>query len=76
MNKIKIQITLIDLSKKHIIETQIETLETDFYIQKYCINKEIFINDGLDVSWVFYLCEKKIKQNLNNYYIQSYKIIK
>ena len=55
MNKLKIQISLIDLSKKHIIETQIETLETDFYIQKYCINKEIFINDGLDISWVFYL---------------------
>jgi hypothetical protein len=74
MNKLQIEVTLINYDSKEVINTVIKSTETDFYIQKYCETKQVYTNEGINTDWVIYLCEKKLSKRLTNFNAQSYQI--
>ena len=75
MKNLKIKITLLNWKSKEVYTMNIDSLETDFYKQVYCEIKKTFLNNGLNVEWIVYLCNLSANKNLNNFSLHSYELI-
>ena len=75
MKNLKIKITLLNWKSKEVHSMCIESLESDFYNQSYCELKKTFLNNGLNIDWILYLCNLLSNKNLNNFSFHSYELI-
>ncbi len=74
MKYLKVEVTLLNSNTKELFKTNIETLKSDFYLQRYCEVQKTFLSEGINIDWIVYLCNLQQIRDLNNFELNSYQI--
>ena len=74
MEYLKIEVTLLNSNTKELFKTNIETLKSDFYLQRDCEAQKTFLCEGINIDWIVYLCNLQQIKDLNNFELNSYQI--
>lgn len=59
--KIKVELTFVNVKKKEIIKTEVES----FY-------DEVFITGDVDENWLTYLAEKVLEKDLDGFHLDGF----
>jgi hypothetical protein len=74
MEYLKVEVTLLNSNTKELFKTNIETLKSDFYLQRYCEVQKTFLSENINIDWIVYLCNLQQIKDLNNFELNSYQI--
>ena len=74
MQYLKVEVTLLNSNTKELFKTNIETLKSDFYLQRYCEVQKTFLSEGINIDWIVYLCNLQQIRDLNKFELNSYQI--
>ena len=74
MEYLKVEVTLLNSNTKELFKTNIETLKSDFYLQRYCEVQKTFLSEVINIDWIVYLCNLQQIKDLSNFELNSYQI--